>query len=66
MENKLKSLFNYQKFERNADLQRVIDSVHSRYASRELSLDEMEMVSAAGEAHPDPKEKEKGLFGKRP
>ena len=66
MENKLKSLFNYQKFERNADLQRVIDSVHSRYASRELRLDEMEMVSAAGEAHPDAKEKEKGLFGKRP
>ena len=48
MENKLKALFDYQKFERNPALQQVIDSVHARYASRELNLDEMEWVNAAG------------------
>lgn len=56
MENKLKQLFDYQKFEGNADLQQVIDSVHSRYAARELSLDEMEWVSAAGTADPRSRE----------
>ncbi len=48
MEKKLTTLFDYQKFEGNSDLRAVIDSVHSRYAVRELSLDEMEWVSAAG------------------
>lgn len=48
MEKKLKSLFDFQKFEGNPALQQVIDSVHSRYAVRELSVDEMEWVSAAG------------------
>ena len=48
MERTLKSLFDFQKFEGNSDLQRVIDSTHSRYAVRELNMDEMEFVSAAG------------------
>lgn len=48
MENKLKQLFGYQRFEGNRDLQQVIDSVHARYAARELSLDELEMANAAG------------------
>ena len=48
MEGKLKALFDYQKFEENSALQSVIDSVHSRYAVKELSLDEMEWVAAAG------------------
>ena len=50
MERKLKSLFDFQKFEGNPALQSVIDSVHSRYSSsaRELDLDEMEWVNAAG------------------
>ena len=48
MERTLKSLFDFQKFEGNSDLQRVIDSTHSRYAVRELNMDEMEWVSAAG------------------
>ena len=48
MEGKLKSLFDYQKFEGNPALQQVIDSVHARYAVKELSLDEMEWVAAAG------------------
>jgi len=51
MENRLKKLFDFQKFEGNSDLQSVIDSVHSRYSSsaRELSLDEMSWVNAAGQ-----------------
>ena len=48
MEKKLKQLFDYQKFESHPDLRSVIDEVHSRYESRELNLDEMEMISAAG------------------
>ena len=51
MENRLKKLFDFQKFEGNSDLQSVIDSVHSHYSSsaRELSLDEMSWVNAAGQ-----------------
>ena len=48
MERKLKNLFDFQKFEGNSDLQQIIDSTHSRYAVRELDLDEMEWVAAAG------------------
>ena len=48
MERRLKALMDFQKFEGNAMLQQVIDDVHSRYAARELNLDEMEWVSAAG------------------
>ena len=50
MENKLKAMFDYQKFERNSALEQVINSTHSRYAVRELNLDDMEWVSAAGDA----------------
>ena len=35
-------------FEENRDLRQVIDSVHARYAKRELDLDEMDTVAAAG------------------
>ena len=48
MENKLKQLFGYQQFEGNRELQQVIDSVHAKYAMRELGLDDLEMVNAAG------------------
>ena len=48
MEKKLKQLFDYQKFAGNRELQQVIDSVHAKYAVRELDFSEMEMVSAAG------------------
>ena len=34
MEKKLRSLFDYQDFAKNADLQAVIDAVHGRYAAR--------------------------------
>ena len=48
MESKLRQLFDFQKFEGNSELQQLIDSVHARYAVRELSLDDMEFVAAAG------------------
>ena len=48
MEKKLRQLFDYQKFAGNRELQSVIDSVHAKYAKRELNFDEMEVVSAAG------------------
>ena len=48
MEEKLRRLFDFQRFEKNADLQSVIDAVHARYAGRKLSDDEAELVAAAG------------------
>ena len=58
MERKLKALFDFQKFEGNSALQSVIDSVHSRYTVRELSLDDMEWVNAAGTGPPRPEKKD--------
>ena len=58
MEKKLRSLFDYQKFEGNKDLQRVVDSVHGRYAMRELNIDEMSVVFAAGTPDLPPKKDE--------
>jgi hypothetical protein len=56
MERKLRGLFDYQKFEGNTSLQSVINSVHSRYGTRELSFEDMEHISAAGLVHfpPEP------------
>ena len=51
MEGRIKSLFDYQKYEGNPALQQVIDSVHARYNTRELSMDEMETVAAAGDPY---------------
>ena len=48
MENKLRALFDFQKFDRNADLQNVIDNVHARYSARMLTDEEADMVNAAG------------------
>ena len=48
MEKKISMLFDFQKFEKNADLQAVIDAVHARYAARKLTDDEAEYVAAAG------------------
>ena len=66
MEKKLKALFDFQKFDGNADLQQVINSVHARYAvanarssSRELNLDEMEWVAAAGKPEQEMKKNER-------
>ncbi len=48
MENTLSTLFDFQRFEGNADLQLIINAVHSKYAMRELSVDEMDFIAAAG------------------
>ena len=48
MEKKLRQLFDFQKFAAEPNLQSVIDDVHSRYATRELNMDEMDMIFAAG------------------
>lgn len=48
METTLRRLFDYQKFEGSRALQQVIDNVHTRYAARELDLNEMMFVAAAG------------------
>ena len=56
MERLLTGLFDLQKFENNASLRNVIESVHSRYGTHELSLENLEQVFAAGTLLPkDPK-----------
>ena len=47
-ENKLTSLFDYQRFERNKDLQRVINNVEKRYDTGAVLLTEAELSFAAG------------------
>ena len=59
MEKKLVRLFDYQKFESNKDLQQIIDSTHARNRVRELTLEDMEWVNAAGEPTPPVKAEEK-------
>ncbi|MBR0462879.1 MAG: hypothetical protein IJJ23_00630 [Clostridia bacterium] len=54
MEKKLSVLFDYQKYSKNAHLQAVIDRVHARYPSRQLSDDEAEFVAAAGRPNSAP------------
>lgn len=61
MENKLFRLFDYQKFEGNEELQRIIDTTHARCRIKSLSLDDMEWVNAAGhsQVHQNGKEKDR-------
>ena len=54
---KLYCLFDYQRFEQNSGLKQVIDSVHAKYPARALSLDEMDMIAAAG--YPDEMNRDK-------
>ena len=66
MGDKLSSLFDFQKYENNAKLQAVIDSVHARYTAVPLSDDEVEWVAAAGAPKaapekPDPAGKNNGF-----
>ena len=63
MERKIANLFDFQKFQQHPALQRVIDSVHSRYVA-ELSPENMEWVSAAG--IPDLARLKKGNAGDDP
>ena len=48
MERKLKSLFDYQNFEKNPRLEKLISETENRYA-RELSDDDLSFVNAAGD-----------------
>ncbi len=50
MESKLSRLFDYQKFEPNSKLDRLIQDVESRYALDDMALsdDELGMINAAG------------------
>lgn len=48
LEQKISMLFDFHRFEKNADLQEVIDAVHRRYTARKLTDDEAEFVAAAG------------------
>ena len=47
-ESKLSNLFDYQRFERNKDLQRVINNVEKRYDTGAVLLTEAELSFAAG------------------
>lgn len=47
MEKKLKALFDYQRFEKNERLGKIIKETESRY-ERELSDDDLSLVNAAG------------------
>ena len=61
MEKLLTGLFDFQRFESDPALQGVIDEVEMRYFSEELSDDELDMLSAAGDPYLqalDPKERE--------
>ena len=48
MEKKLKNLFDYQRFEKNPRLQKIIDQSGS-LCKKELSDDELTFVNAAGD-----------------
>ena len=48
MEKKLKMLFDYQRFEQNAKLEKLILETENRYAM-ELSEEDLSLVSAAGD-----------------
>ena len=48
MEQKLKKLFDYQRFEKNEKLEKLIRETESRYA-KELSDDDLALVNAAGD-----------------
>ncbi|MBO7676851.1 MAG: hypothetical protein J6S49_05000 [Erysipelotrichaceae bacterium] len=47
-DRKLSNLFDYQRFERNKDLQRIINDVEHRYDSSAVLLTEAELSFAAG------------------
>lgn len=48
MENKLKKMFEYQRFENNPRLAKLISETESRYGA-EISDDDLFMVNAAGD-----------------
>lgn len=56
---KLKSLFDYQHFEENSRLRKVIDDTHRRLEALELTDDDLDLVAAAG-VQDEPKSKKPG------
>lgn len=48
IEKKLKSLFEFQKFEKNSRMEKIISETESRYAS-ELSDNDVANIAAAGD-----------------
>ena len=44
----LSRLFDFQRFEKNARLQKIIDDTHRRVEARELDDEEIDQVAAAG------------------
>ena len=62
MEKLLAGLFDFQKFEKEPALQSVIDEVEARCFGAELTDDELDTLSAAGDPFsqpPDPKERDR-------
>ena len=60
MEKKLKKLFDYQRFEKNERLEKIIKETESRYEG-ELSDDDLSLVNAAGEINPGKVEVDSGF-----
>lgn len=57
MENTLKSIFEYQKFEKNINLQSIVDDTLKRFDAIELSEEDLEYVNAAKKSiFPDKKD----------
>ncbi len=52
MEKKLKLLFDYQRFENNGKLEKIIAETESRYGG-ELADDDLLLVNAAGDGWPE-------------
>lgn len=48
MSRHIQDLFDYQQFSGNSKLNDVLKGTESRYEIEELSLDDLEMISAAG------------------
>ena len=47
-EKELLQAFDFQRFEKNARLQKVIDAAHKRAQERALSDKELDLIAAAG------------------
>ena len=53
----LSRLFDFQRFDGNARLQKIIDDTHRRLEARELDNDEVDQVAAAGATEKKKKKK---------
>ena len=70
MEKALKALFDFQRFENNPDLAKIIEEVHARRGAASsrrqmLSLDDAEWVNAAGSADYLPPDRTPGKDGQQ-